>query len=146
MDALFLALGVIIGAALMVAVLRPRLRTLAVEAAEARELENRLVKASTELDQERARAAEQLATISDAQERLSASFKAMSADALQSSMSQLTELARVQLHAAQTEVKGDMEKRHQAVEQLVAPLKEQLGRVDSQLLRLDQERRESGVR
>ncbi len=143
MDALFLALGVIIGAALMVAVLRPRLRTLTAEAAEARELENRLVKASTELDQERARAAEQLATISDAQERLSASFKAMSADALQSSMSQLTELARVQLHAAQTEVKGDMEKRHQAVEQLVAPLKEQLGRVDSQLLRLDQERRES---
>ena len=30
-----------------------------------------------------------------------------------------------------------------AVEQLVAPLKEQLGRVDAQLLRLDQERRES---
>ncbi|HEY1712280.1 MAG TPA: DNA recombination protein RmuC [Solirubrobacteraceae bacterium] len=143
MDALFLAFGVIIGAALMVAVLRPRLRTLTLEAAEARDLENRLVKTSTELEQERARAAEQLATVSDAQERLSASFKAMSADALQSSMSQLTELARVQLHAAQTEVKGDMEKRHQAVEQLVAPLKEQLGRVDSQLLRLDQERRES---
>ena len=143
MDALFLALGVIIGAALMVAVLRPRLRTLTAEAAEARDLENRLVKTSTELDQERARAAEQLATVNDAQERLSASFKAMSADALQSSMSQLTELARVQLHAAQTEAKGDMENRHQAVEQLVAPLKEQLGRVDSQLLRLDQERRES---
>jgi DNA recombination protein RmuC len=143
MDALFLALGVIIGAALMVAVLRPRLRTLTAEAAEARDLENRLVKTSTELDSERARAAEQLATINDAQERLSASFKAMSADALQSSMSHLTELARVQLQAAQTEVKGDMEKRHQAVEQLVAPLKEQLGRVDSQLLRLDQERRES---
>jgi DNA recombination protein RmuC len=143
MDALFLALGVVIGAALMVAVLRPRLRTLIREAAEARALENRLVKTSTELDQERARAAEQLATVNDAQERLSASFKAMSADALQASMSQLTELARVQLQAAQTEVKGDMEKRHQAVEQLVGPLKEQLGRVDSQLLRLDQERRES---
>src|SRR6185437_13834284 len=110
-----------------------------IDAAHARELENRLVKASTELEQERARAVEQLATINDAQERLSASFKAMSADAPQSSMTQLTELARAQLQAAQTEAKGDLEKRQQAVEQLVAPLKEQLGRVDSQLTRLDQE-------
>ena len=143
MNALWLALGVVIGAALMAVALRPRLRALTVEAARSRELENRLVKTSTELEQERARAVEQLATINDAQERLSASFKAMSADALQSSMTQLTELARAQLQTAQTEAKGDLEKRQQAVEQLVAPLKEQLGRVDSQLLRLDQERRES---
>jgi DNA recombination protein RmuC len=58
-------------------------------------------------------------------------------------MSQLTELARGQLQAVQSEARGDLEKRQQAVEQLVAPLKEQLGRVDSQLLRLDQDRRES---
>jgi DNA recombination protein RmuC len=58
-------------------------------------------------------------------------------------MSQLTELARAQLQTAQAEAKGELDKRQQAVEQLVAPLKEQLGRVDSQLLRLDQERRES---
>src|SRR5579885_3370691 len=58
-------------------------------------------------------------------------------------MAQLTELARAQLKAAQVEAKGDLDKRHEAVEQLVAPLKEQLGRVDAQLLRLDQERRES---
>src|SRR6185312_7314950 len=128
MNALWLALGVIIGAILMAVALRPRLRALSIDAAHARELENRLVKASTELEQERARAVEQLATINDAQERLSASFKAMSADALQSSMTQLTELARAQLQAAQSEAKGDLEKRQQAVEQLVAPLKEQLGR------------------
>ncbi len=143
MNALWLALGVIIGAVLMAVALRPRLRALSIDAVRSRELENRLVKTSTELEQERARAVEQLATINDAQERLSASFKAMSADALQSSMTQLTELARAQLQTAQAEAKGDLEKRHQAVEQLVAPLKEQLGRVDSQLLRLDQERRES---
>ena len=79
MNALWLALGVIIGAVLMAVALRPRLRALTGDAVRARELENRLVKTSTELEQERARAAEQLATISDAQERLSASFKAMSA-------------------------------------------------------------------
>ena len=71
------------------------------------------------------------------------SFKALSAEALQASIEQLTELNRAQLKAVQAEAKGDLDKRQQAVEQLVAPLKEQLGRVDAQLLRLDQERRES---
>jgi DNA recombination protein RmuC len=58
-------------------------------------------------------------------------------------VTQLTELAKAQLKTAQAEAKGDLDKRQQAVEQLVAPLKEQLGRVDAQLLKLDQERRES---
>jgi DNA recombination protein RmuC len=43
----------------------------------------------------------------------------------------------------QAEAKGDLDQRRNAVEQLITPLKEQLGRVDAQLLRLDQERRES---
>ncbi|HEY5428013.1 MAG TPA: DNA recombination protein RmuC [Solirubrobacteraceae bacterium] len=143
MNALWLALGVIIGAGVIAAALAPRLRALTADAARAGELERDLVKAQADLGHERERGAERLATISDAQERLSASFKVLSAEALQSSMSQLTELARAQLRTVQTEAKGDLDKRHQAVEQLVAPLKEQLGRVDSQLLRLDQERRES---
>ena len=74
---------------------------------------------------------------------MSASFKVLSAEALQSSMAHLTQLARAQLQTTQAEARGELEKRQQAVEQLVAPLKEQLGRVDQQLLRLDQERRES---
>src|ERR1035438_4407388 len=60
-----------------------------------------------------------------------------------SSIVQLAELARAQMQTAQTQAKGELDKRQQAVEQLVAPLREQLGRVDSQLTRLDQERRES---
>jgi DNA recombination protein RmuC len=143
MTALWLALGVILGAGVIAVALRPRLRALTAEAVRAGELERHLVKARADLEHERERAAERLATISDAQERLSASFKALSAEALQSSMSQLAELARAQLQTAQTEAKGDLEKRQNAVEQLVGPLKDQLGRVDSQLLRLDQERRES---
>src|SRR5947209_1103052 len=91
MNALWLALGVIIGAGILAVALRPRLRALSVEAARARDLEGRLVKANADLEHERERAAERLATVSDAQERLSASFKALSAEALQSSMSQLAE-------------------------------------------------------
>ncbi len=143
MNALWLALGVVIGAALILVALRPRLRALSADVARGVELERELVKARSDLEHERERAAERLATVNDAQERLSASFKALSAEALQASIAQLSEMAQAQLRTVQTEAKGDLDKRQHAVEQLVAPLKEQLGRVDGQLLRLDQERRES---
>jgi DNA recombination protein RmuC len=138
-----MVLGLIIGAGLVAVALRPRLRAAALEVARAGELDRDLVKARADLEHERSRGAERLAALSDAQERLSASFKALSADALQSSMAQLAELTKSHMQTAQAQAKGDLERRQHAVEQLVAPLKEQLGRVDSQLMRLDQERRES---
>ncbi len=126
MDVLLLIIGLLAGAAAAALALWPR-----------------LIRARSDLLHERALAQERLATVSEAQERLSASFKALSAEALQSSMNQLSELARAQLRAVQAEAKGDLDQRKHAVEQLISPLKEQLGRVDAQLLRLDQERRES---
>src|SRR5690349_416049 len=143
MDAVFLIFGLLLGAGAVLVVLRPRLRTGVADAARAAELDRDLVRACADLDHERSLAAERLATLTDAQERLSNSFKALSAEALQSSMTQLAEMARSQLQTAQAQAKGDLDQRQQAVEQLVAPLKEQLGRVDGQLMRLDQERRES---
>lgn len=143
MSVLYLILGLALGALGVVVALRPRLRSLASEAKRAIELDREVVRLEGDVQHERDLAAERLQTLKDAQEQLSTSFKALSAEALQASMAQLTEMARAQLKSAQTEAKGDLEKRQNAVEQLVAPLKEQLGRVDQQLLRLDQERRES---
>jgi DNA recombination protein RmuC len=143
MNALWLLIGLVAGAGTVLLAARPRLRALSAEAARAGELECDLVRARAEVEHERAVAHERLVAVTDAQERLSASFKALSAEALQSSMTQLSELARAQLREVQAEAKGDLDERRQAVEQLVAPLREQLGRVDTQLLRLDQERRES---
>jgi len=143
MNALWLLVGLIVGAGAALVALRPRMRSLSREAAHAGELERELVRARADLEHERVLAQERLATLTDAQERLSASFKALSADALKSSIDQLTELNRAQLSAARAEARGDLDTRRQAVEQLVGPLKEQLGRVDAQLLALDQERRES---
>jgi DNA recombination protein RmuC len=143
MNALWLLLGLVLGAGLTVLVVRRRLRALTAASARAGELERELDRARSDLTHERERAEERLATLQDAQERLSASFKALSAEALQASQSQLVELARAQLATAQAEGRGDLEKRQQAVEQLVAPLREQLGRVDAQLVKLDQDRRES---
>src|SRR2546421_668662 len=64
-------------------------------------------------------------------------------DVLKGVIGQLSELNQAQLQAVQAQARGELDKRQQAVEQLVAPLKDQLGRVDQQLVRLDQERRES---
>ena len=143
MNALWLVIGLLVGAGAVLLGLRPRLRSLSLEAVRAGELERERDRARLDLEHERERAQERLAAVTDAQERLSESFKALSADALQASIAQLSELNRAQLRAAQAEAKGELDTRRQAVEQLVAPLKEQLGRVDAQLLHLDQERRES---
>ncbi|MDQ2896196.1 MAG: DNA recombination protein RmuC, partial [Actinomycetota bacterium] len=143
MTALWLILGVLVGAGVALLALRPRLRALAGEVVRAAELDRNLVRAQADLEHERSRAEERLVTLGDAQQRLSDSFKALSAEALQSSMTQLAELSKAQLQTAREQAKGDLDKRQQAVESLVAPLREQLGKVDGQLLRLDQERRES---
>jgi DNA recombination protein RmuC len=143
MTVISLLLGILLGALAVALAVRPRLRALAGEAGRASELDHQVVRLETELEHERELAAERLQTLRDAQSQLSTSFKALSAEALQASMARLTEMAQAQLKATQIEAKGELEQRQHAVEQLVAPLKEQLGRVDAQLLRLDQERRES---
>jgi DNA recombination protein RmuC len=104
MNALWLLLGLVIGAALATVALWPRLR---------------------------------------AHGQMSDAFKALSQDALGGIVAQLSELNHAQLKAAQTEAAGELDQRRQAIEQLVAPLRDQLGRVDQQLVKLDQERRES---
>ncbi len=86
---------------------------------------------------------ERIRALREGQEQMSASFKAMSADAMDASVKQLTELARTQLQASQAEAKGEIDKRRLAVEQMVKPLSDQLQRVDQQLLALNKERHES---
>jgi DNA recombination protein RmuC len=103
----------------------------------------RLIRARADLEHEREQGQERLQTLKDVHERLPETFKALSTDALRATIEQLSELNQAQLKTAQTEAKGELDKRQQAVEQLVAPLKEQLGRVDTQLEKLDRERRES---
>jgi len=129
-DAICLVLGLLLGAAVTLIAVRGR-------------ASSQLVQAEAALAHERELGAERLATLREAEQRLSDSFKAMSAEALQANMVQLTELAKAQLRTAQVEGKGDLEKRANAVEQMVAPLREQLGRVDAQLNALNKERHES---
>ncbi len=84
---------------------------------------------------------ERIRSLRVSQQQLSDSFKAMSADALEASLKQLTELnrsqlqtteaeARAKLEAAQAQASGELKQRQQAVEQLVKPLQQQLEKLN----------------
>jgi DNA recombination protein RmuC len=115
MSALWLIVGLVVGAGVTALIMRERVRALR----------------------------ESQAQMRDSQAQMSDSFKAMSAEALDASVRQLTELARTQLQTGQAETRGELEKRQLAMEQLVRPLKDQLQRVDQQLLTLNKERHQS---
>jgi DNA recombination protein RmuC len=123
---LWLIMGIAIGGALVLAALRPRLLETATVrrerdqfAAEAARLEGRL-------ESERAMAEDR--------------FRALSADALKSNNEQFLALAKQTLGTYQSEARGELEKREKAVAQLVAPISEQLGKVDTRLEKLDRDR------
>jgi DNA recombination protein RmuC len=69
---------------------------------------------------------ERIRALRDSQQQMSDSFKAMSAEALDASVRQLSELAKTQLQTSHAQATGELEKRKQAVEQMVKPLQQQL--------------------
>jgi DNA recombination protein RmuC len=92
------------------------------------------------LEEERKANREKLALIDEAQQKLADTFKALSADALQSNNQQFLALAKSNLERFQETAKGDLEKRKQAIDELVRPLKESLEKVDGKIGELEKTR------
>ncbi|MFT3828556.1 MAG: DNA recombination protein RmuC [Opitutaceae bacterium] len=92
------------------------------------------------LDSERKAAAEKLAVLQDAQARLSDAFKALSSDALKSNNEQFLRLAQSHLAQFQEGARGDLDKRQQAIDSLVKPLRETLDKVDVRIGELEKTR------
>ncbi len=90
-------------------------------------------------EQASAREAERL-LLADAERRLSDAFKALSSDALQSQSAAFLRLAGQVLERHQEGARGDLEKRQQAIGELVAPVREALGRFEAQVGELEQRR------
>jgi len=88
-------------------------------------------------------AREKLALLDDAKRQLADAFKALAADALQSSNTSFLELAKTQLEKFQELAKGDLEKRQTAIDELVKPVKESLGKVDAKLQEIEKSRIEA---
>ena len=103
-------------------------------------LRERAVKLETTLQQERKQAEEKLAVLDEAQRKLSDAFKALAGEALKSNNQSFLELAKETLGKFQESAKGDLDKRQQAIDQIVKPLKESLGKVDSKIQDLEKAR------
>ncbi len=133
MSIVFLIIGLIVGAAAAGLWGHGRVHALSLQ------LEAGHAQAERDVAHERALAEQRLAAVTVAQEQLTTSFRALSAEALEANMKQVVELAKTQLGVAHTAATSELEKRQLAVEHLVKPITDQLGKVDQQLTALKQE-------
>jgi DNA recombination protein RmuC len=92
------------------------------------------------LQHERHAAAEKLDLINRATDELRDAFQALASDALKSNNQSFLQLAKASLEKFQSEAKGDLETRQKAVETLIAPIKESLNKVDSQIQQMEKDR------
>jgi DNA recombination protein RmuC len=104
------------------------------------ELRTELATTSAALEQERTAAAERQRAWEEARRQLAGEFAEMSAKALQQNTSQFLDLADARMKAAQQAASGDLEQRRQAIEQLLTPLREQLGRYEQGIRQLELDR------
>ncbi len=75
--------------------------------------------------------------LDDARQKLSDTFRALSAEALQSNNQAFLDLARTTLERAQQAGRGDLELRQQAISDLVRPVRESLDRVQGKMQELE---------
>jgi DNA recombination protein RmuC len=103
-------------------------------------LRTREAELSTALSRDRAAAAEKLALLDQARQTLSDAFKALSADALQRNNLSFVELAKATLAQFQEGARGDLEKRQQAINELVLPVKATLEKFELQVQGIEKSR------
>ncbi|HEX9941743.1 MAG TPA: DNA recombination protein RmuC [Thermoanaerobaculia bacterium] len=114
--------------------LQARLAEISAEAGRLRE--ERAVLQTT-IEKERQAAAERIRLLDEAQGRLSDAFKALSAEALQNNNASFLHLAKTTLERFQESARGDLDRRQQAIGELVLPLKESLQKVDEKIREIE---------
>jgi DNA recombination protein RmuC len=101
------------------------------------------VAAETKLRESQANLEEQKKILDDARKTLLEAFQALSAEALKSNNQAFITLARSQFETLQAQAKGDLETRQKAIDGIVSPLKESLGRYESQILEMEKTRQKA---
>jgi len=117
-------LGALIGAVLAWALTRGRANAV-------------IARLETTLDKERETSVEKLRLLERAQEDLGDTFKALSSEALRSNNSSFLHLAKATLERYQETARGDLERRQQAIGELVRPLAESLDKVDRKIQEIE---------
>jgi DNA recombination protein RmuC len=106
-------------------------------------LSARAAESGATLDAERKSVAEKIALLDRATSELKTAFQALSAEALAGNSRQFVQLAAETLSRFQTEAKGDLDARRQAIEALVVPLRESLEKVHVNVQAVENSRREA---
>ena len=101
------------------------------------------VAAETRLRETQANLEDQKRLLEEARKTLLESFQALSAEALKSNNQAFIALARSQFETLQAQARGDLETRQKAIDGLVNPLKESLGRYEQQILEMEKARQKS---
>ena len=101
------------------------------------------VRLMTELDHERRAAEERAATFDETREQLTGEFARLSTQALQKNNEQFLQLADVKLKETREAAEGELAKRQVAIEQLLKPIGEQLGKYEVGMQRLEVERQKA---
>ena len=107
---------------------------------EGQALATRMAGLEAQAAEERKGAAEKLALMGDAQTRLADAFNSLSAEALRNNNQSFLEMAKETLGTFQESAKGDLEKRQQAISEVVTPVRESLAKVDAQINELEKNR------
>jgi len=95
------------------------------------------------LDTERGAAEERRVAADEVRRQLVGEFAELSRQALEQNNTQFLELADARLARSQQVARGDLDQRTQAIEQLLTPLREQLGRYEQGLRLLELERQKA---
>lgn len=100
---------------------------------DAQTFRNQLTELRSRLEAELKAAAEKQALLERAEAKLADTFKALSADALRVSSEQFLQLAKISLATQTEEARGEIEKRKAAIENLVKPVADSLGKFESRI-------------
>lgn len=101
------------------------------------------VKAEALLEEERASASEQKAFLEEAVQRLRDAFGSLAGEALRSNSQSFLDLACQAMEKFLAEARGDLGQRQQAIQALVAPLREALERYEREVREMENARREA---
>jgi DNA recombination protein RmuC len=94
----------------------------------------------TALEKEQNGLNEKLSLLNEAEAKLANAFHALAAEALKSNNQSFLELAKQNLEKFQQQAKGDLDLKHQAIDQLFTPVKESLAKLDTHVGELEKER------
>ncbi len=96
--------------------------------------------AETKWRESQANLEEQKKLLEEARKTLTETFQALSAEALKSNNQAFIALAQSQFATLQAQAKGDLETRQKAIDGIINPLKESLGRYELQMLEMEKAR------